>query len=296
MGQVHRASEDCALEKGTSVTSLRRCPIHSRFVTLALDALIPIPNKLDIGEAAAVVSTFVPAMGMLHHGRADGENRFSQKSLQGMDILVTGGGTDEADAVVNLALLSGANRVFVLQSHLSIATYHARSVRVELVSDNPSEWYPVIDRYMDLIVDFEFPKNFDALYGILKKTGRLVSRKLPPANSWFAPLTALLDELSLLRYPNASMYNLDVQIENEHAEIVVSQDGTRKRVRTLEVDPHIVMLLQRDVKYLFRLLAQRKIRPKIDKYVKLSDIDSVREDMRRNPGSGAVVCETWRVS
>lgn len=223
IGRVSKTLEECSLSEGMLVTSLRRCPVRSKLASVPVDALIPIPEKMDSGEAAAVVSTFTPAMGMLFHGRIDQESRFESSSLKGLDILVSGGGTDDADAVVNLALLSGANRVFVLQSKLSFATWHAQSVRVELVSDNPEEWTPIIDRYMDLIVDLEYPKNFEALYGILKETGRLVCRKPSPTFSgFFAPLEDLRYEVTLLRYPNASIYDLDEQIENEHAEMVVS--------------------------------------------------------------------------
>jgi NADPH:quinone reductase-like Zn-dependent oxidoreductase len=223
VGRVSRTLEECPLPEGTLVTSLRRCPVQAKLATVPVDALIPIPEKVDSGEAAAVVSTFTPAMGMLFHGRIDRDSRFTNSSLKGLDILVTGGGTDDADAVVNLALSSGANRVFVLQSKLSLATHHAQSVRVELVSDNPEEWTPIIDRYMDLIVDLEYPKNFEKLYGILKNTGRLVCRKPSPTLSRFlAPIEELRFELALWSYPNASIYDLDEQIENEHAEMVVS--------------------------------------------------------------------------
>lgn len=220
VAQVVEATEESSLQKGMLVTSLRKCPVDTQFLNLPVDTLIPIPDRVDTGEAAAVVSAFAPAMGMLFHGRDDRSNRFSGTSLKGMDVLVTGGGTEEADAVVPLALLGGANRVFVLQSKLSLATSHAHSVRVELVSDNPDEWRPFIDRFMDVIVDFEYPKNFDALYGILKSTGRLVCRK-PKAKGILAPLHALWQELRLLSYPNACIYDIDEQIEHEHAEMVV---------------------------------------------------------------------------
>jgi NADPH:quinone reductase-like Zn-dependent oxidoreductase len=223
VGQVSRTLAECPVPEGALVTSLRRCQVQTKLVTVPVDALIPIPEKMDSAEAAAVVSTFTPAMGMLFHGRIDRESRFVNSSLKGLDILVTGGGTDDADAIVNLALLSGANRVFVLQSKLSLATWHAQSVHVELVSDNPEEWTPIIDRYMDLIMDLEYPKNFEALYGILKNTGRLVCRKPSPAFSGFlAPIEEFRFELALWSYPNASIYDLDEQIEDEHAEMVVS--------------------------------------------------------------------------
>lgn len=220
VGQVAQAPEGGLLRKGMLVTSLRTCPIHTQVLHLPVDALIPIPDRIDTGEAAAVVSTYTSAMGMMFHGRYDRSKRFSDSSLKGLDVLVTGGGSDEADAVVHLALLGGANRVFVLQSKLSMATSHAHSVRVELVSDNPEEWRPFIDRFMDLIIDFEYPRNFEALYSILKSTGRLVCRK-PNMNGFLAPLKAWWNELCLLRYPNACIYDLQDQIENEHAEMVV---------------------------------------------------------------------------
>lgn len=295
VGQLHKASKFCPLKAGTSVTSLRRCPVQSRFVTLAPDALIPIPEKLDIGEAAATVSTFVPAMGLLHHGRLHRSRRFSSSSLKGLDILVTGGGTDEADAVINLALLGGADRIFVSQSKCSLATVHARSVRVELISDDPKEWKHIIHRYVDLIVDLEYPKNFESLYGTLKSTGRLVCRKPTGRGGWLAPIMDAANDFSLLNYPNASMYDIDEQIEYEHGDLVVSKTlFVLKLVCQEEYANLSIVYLQRDVRFLFELLQDRKIRPKVDRYVTLQDVERIRKRMRTHPGSGAVVCEPWR--
>ena len=52
--------------------------------------------------------------------------------------------------------------------------------------------------------------------------------------------------------------------------------------------------LQKDLNFLMRLLAMRKLRPTVDKYIKMRDVTIVREDMKRNPAVGAVVCEPWR--
>lgn len=216
------APQECTLKQGMKVTSLRRGPVQARQVALPVDALIPVPSGIDTAEATALVSTFVPAMGLLFHGEVDKRDRFSATALKGCDVLVTGGGSDEADAAVSLALLSGANRIFVLQSKLSMATNLAHSVRIELVSDDPDEWHPVIDRYMDIIIDLEYPKNFKHLYGKLKNTGRLVCRR-PKISGILAPFNELLLELKLLPYPNASMYDLDEQIENEHPELMVRE-------------------------------------------------------------------------
>ena len=220
VGEVIRSPEECALKRGTLVTSLRRGPVKAQYLTLPADALIAIPIGVDTGEATALMATFVPAMGLLFHGILDRGERFSRSSLKGCDILVTGGGSDEASAVVSLALLGGANRIFVLQAKTSVATSHAESVRVELVSDDPAQWYPVVDRYMDLIVDLDFPKNFESLYGILKSTGRMVCKK-PDKTGLLAPFNEFVLELNLVRYPNTSIYDVDHQIENDYPEMVV---------------------------------------------------------------------------
>ena len=220
VGEVIRSPEECALDQGSVVTSLRRGPVKAKYLKLPADALISIPLGVDTGEATALMATFVPAMGLLFHGILDRRDRFSRSALKGCDILVTGGGSDEASAVVSLALLAGANRIFVLQAKTSMATSHAESVRVELVSDDPAQWYPVVDRYMDLIVDLDFPKNFGALYGVLKSTGRMVCKK-PDNNGLLAPFNEFCHELNLVRYPNTSIYDIDHQIENDYPEMVV---------------------------------------------------------------------------
>jgi hypothetical protein len=51
---------------------------------------------------------------------------------------------------------------------------------------------------------------------------------------------------------------------------------------------------QQDLRFLFRRLVKRNLRPSVDKYIKMRDVPIVQEDMRRHPVIGAVVCEPWR--
>jgi NADPH:quinone reductase-like Zn-dependent oxidoreductase len=222
VGEVHKSYEDNLLKEGASVTSLRKCAVQSRFVTMPTESLILIPEKLDEGEAVAVVSIYLPAFGALHHGSKLRDSRFSREALKGQNILVTGGGTDEADAVVKVALLGGASKIFVLNSKNAMASYHVGSAKVVLLSDEPDEWQARLDGRVDLAVDLEYPRNFEAITAAVKEDGRIVCRTPRNYGSWFAAFGQLVQQASLLWVPNASMYDFDGLINIEYGEITVS--------------------------------------------------------------------------
>ena len=52
-----------------------------------------------------------------------------------------------------------------------------------------------------------------------------------------------------------------------------------------------VLLLQRDIQYLFELLSSRKIRPNIDRFITRDDIYKVSVELQNNPAAGDVICE-----
>ena len=276
VGVVHKSTNDNAtiLRVGDPVTSLIKCAVDSGHVHIPPQLLIPIPQELDAGESVALVSTYLPAFGALHHGNPKRLQRFKSNALEGLNILITGGGTNESDAVVKLAVLGGASKVFVLTSEERKTKYHVGSHSVLNISDDPTKWLPRVEASgdIDILIDLSYPKNFDALLSSLAPTtGRYVV-VVPQAKNEDSPtfLTSIMRTLKFATYEGVFLYDLEEMIEHCYEDIL------------------------NDLEYLFRKLETRKIRPSIDKYIKSRDVAIVQEDMKHNSVIGSVICEPWR--
>jgi NADPH:quinone reductase-like Zn-dependent oxidoreductase len=70
-------------------------------------------------------------------------------------------------------------------------------------------------------------------------------------------------------------------------------------VISLDANPSYLSLsllfcLQEDLKFLFTLLATRKIRPKIDRFITLNGIRQAHDDMQNRGIIGSIICEPWK--
>ena len=300
VGDIHKTgdeSEESKAKKGAIVTSLRKCAVQSLSVTVPTESLVYLPPELDPGEAVAVISNYLSAFGALYHGSKKRAKRFSRKPLRKKKILVTGGGTDEAEAVVKLGLLGGASKIFLLNSRKAMTTYHVGSHKVVSLSDRPDEWLPRVSGSMDIIIDLEYPKNFHEIKAALSKNGRLVchigesNRYTTPG--WFSNIENVVDQAALFLVSGGTVYDFKFECENDYNEVIVSTTFCKSRCEP-DIECVLTFSVQKDLNFLMRLLAMRKLRPTIDKYIKMRDVAIVREDMKRHPAVGAVVCEPWR--
>jgi NADPH:quinone reductase-like Zn-dependent oxidoreductase len=218
------SAEVCAFNNGAPVTSLRKCSVKSRLVSVPAESLISLPKKLDAGEVAALVSTYLPAFGALHHGREVRvrEKRFLRSSFKMQKILVTGGGTSEADAVVKLALLGGAFRVFLVKSRKTVGKNHIGSHRVIRLNDDPKEWLSRLDGLVDVVVDLEYPKNFEAIQASVAEEGRIVCRAPASSRSLLKNLVQIKEQAALCFVKGATMYDFDDMCESNNSDVLVS--------------------------------------------------------------------------
>lgn len=125
---------------------------------------------------------------------------------------------------------------------------------------------------MDVVVDFEFPKNLQAVNEAVGPGGRLVcvSQKshLAETSGWIEGLEDIYESCRLTFINCASLYNFEENFEN-------APD-----------------LARHDLKFLMKLLTTRQIRPQIDRYIHFKDVASIRADLTENrPRRGAIVCE-----
>ena len=271
------------LEPGDYVTSIRKCATSTRTAMAPANSLIPLPGKLDPGEAAAVVSIFLPAFSALHHGHR--KSRYLKSSLKGKSVLVTGGFRLDAQAVAKLALWGGAERVYILDD----AVKSRRDVPgkgVTVLPHDPEKWLPELYQQMDVVIDYHFPRYFQNVLESMKDDGRLVCLskaykrqnddwKADLEEGWFSGLENIVETAAFCFMRRSYLFNYD------------------------EICTHYEDELKEDLAFLMRLLEKRQIRPHIDRFVTRQDIRRVREEMKMNANnqckaSGTIICEPWR--
>jgi NADPH:quinone reductase-like Zn-dependent oxidoreductase len=273
------------IKKGTLVTSIRRrCATKARLVTLPVEDLIALPayEDLDLGEVAAVVSTYLPAFGALFYGldKRTKEGRFSKKALSGSTILINGGGAVEAEAVTKVALLGGAARVFLFQTESAqlLEKLGGDRSKVFALLGEPIDHASRLHRSMDIIVDLGLLTNLEFLTASLSLKGRLVSvaaskESVTYGGGFLSRMKEFVGQATLSNVEGTYIYDF--------------HDVVSKRSKYYGE-------VIRDLKYLLDLTQRRKLRPRVDRYIKPRDVEIMQEDMVRRPANGTVICEPWR--
>lgn len=266
VGIVHYAGEaadDYGIELGSRVAAIVRWGSNTKYVSIPPEHLWIVPKSLDASDIACLVSSYLPAFEALHHGRAR-PYRYSRSCLRGRRVLVTGGGTVEAQALARLAKHAGAEVVYVTcpKSHRSLVSKsHAAPL-----SQNPDEWMEDVKGQMDIIVDYEFPRSFANIRQALSKQGRLVCVYKSPVGG----VAAVVDRYQLSTIPRATLFDFELYVRKYRDE------------------------LREDLNFLLSLLEKRQIRPRIDRYIALQDIPATQEAMKSKPLTGTIVCEPWK--
>ena len=113
---------------------------NAKYTHLHYKDLVRVPQDVDPFEAVALIRTYTAAFQVLMHG-IDGHERYSQKPLINKRILLVGRcGTFER-AVIDLANLLGAKRVYFSAHSSTHAHYmYIRLLGARPISDNPGEF------------------------------------------------------------------------------------------------------------------------------------------------------------
>jgi NADPH:quinone reductase-like Zn-dependent oxidoreductase len=266
-------AEELGIRKGTRVASIVNWRCGSKSLTVPAANLAIVPSQLDAGDVATLVAYYLPAFQALHHGQPR-RNRYSRNRLSGKKVLVAGGGALHAHAFMKLALWAGAEVYATKSSHHFDILGRMRSVIVLDDDGSRSPWPSENGGFMDIAVDFDYPRNFDFTRFSLAPTGRLICirNKISSriASDWMLGLEEFCDNYRLTLVPRASLYDFEENFEHH-------PDRTRS-----------------DLNFLMKLLATRQIRPQIDRYIKLEDVPRVHGEMQTLPPGGAIICDFWK--
>jgi NADPH:quinone reductase-like Zn-dependent oxidoreductase len=131
---------------------------------------------------------------------------------------------------------------------------------------------------MDVVVDYSFPRNFSAIRASLARKGRLIccpqqKERTHSHSSWVPsmPWNYVLERYQLSLMKRATLFDFKEYVE---------------QYRPLVLD---------DVAFLLSLLATRKIRPLVDRFITLGDVPTAHNEIQSNiPLAGAIICEPWK--
>lgn len=243
---------------------------NARYLSLPASEVLPVPRHLDAADVACVATYYLPAFQALHHGRVR-PYRYSKTCLANRRVLIVGGDQVVAQATIRLAKLAGAKHVYICGPRFMKGELQKHDAFV--LDEDPADWPEAIDGAMDVVIDYQFPNNFDDVKATMATKGRLVC--CTPANwskenCWWSDLSQLIECLQVTSVKRATLFDFRANYKNNRYE------------------------LKEDLQFLLTALTRRHIRPQIDRYVKLADVPQVYRELNSCPVTGSIICEPWR--
>jgi NADPH:quinone reductase-like Zn-dependent oxidoreductase len=156
------------------------------------------------------------------------------------------------------------------------------------------DWGPMVEKSMDVVIDFDYVQNEKAACKALAANGRLVWYLHPSTHHNVTGLAwsfdGIWEQTKMCLLERASIYE-----QNESW----AEHPYSFKVRNHVDDAFVYLSLltvrfQLDLEFLLRLLAQRQIRPKIDQFIGLDGVKGAHKDLQTRSLSGAIICEPWK--
>ena len=179
------------IRSGDYVAALIRCGGNARYVKASGSSLVKVPTKVAPAAAACMVETYLSAFQSLHVGEPS-SSRYSFSCYAGQNILVIGGISMVGQAMIELARLGGAARVYATarqKHHSFLRTLGAIPLPIGI-----DEWMPTFSEQMDVVVDAYCINHYNATSKSLKQGGKLVCIRSRP----------LMEEQDLVWHVDAS--------------------------------------------------------------------------------------------
>ena len=279
---------------------------NARYTSVPAHCLCVVPKHLDSSEICAILSTYLPAFSALHHGRSR-PSRYSGTCLQGKTVLITGCTSLEAQAAVRLAGLAGASQVYVTAPREYFCVLHKH--RPTILGDKVEDWLPHVHGKMDVVLDYQFPKQFSAVRAALeRRKGRLicVSTGGHRMRVGVGTRTRRGEEYDA----RESSYDSNNNNNNHHDELVhqccfpfeyiveycylASMERATLFSFADSVQDSLDRKAKQDLQFLLNLLASRQLRPDIDRVVGLNEVAKARDDIFKRPLYGSIICQPWK--
>ena len=262
------------ISEGERVACITRSGGNARYIRLPADSLVKTRDDVDPSEASGAILPYFMAFQILQSGMSP--PRRYKASLKGKQILIAENTGIVGLAMASLCKVGGAKKIFVvcpLECHDQMKFLGAVPLNT-----NIDDWAQKIKEKVDILVDAG-KVSAKLQQTFLKTSGRLVRLALPPV-----PPPAE-SKPSLLPGTVRNFCNV------VHMAFVANRASLYDVFYSIEKNP---VLYKSDMAHILKLLALRRIRPKIDKFVLLSDVGVCHQELEKFQQEGAIVCEPWR--
>lgn len=160
--------EAAGFDYGDAVAACCRTGGNARYAVLDFHDLTPAPGNVDSAQAACIISTYMTAYQALHRCKPRGP----KQTLEGVNILVTGGNGTIAKAVIELAHRAGASKIFA-----TAAKRHHAELTEQGVCPLPLDskmWLPLVKGKMDIVIDGICQDGYASPHAALNPKGHLI--------------------------------------------------------------------------------------------------------------------------
>jgi len=258
------------IQIGDAVGACCRTGGNSRYAVIPSSDLVKIPGGVDSAQAASVITNYMTAYQALHRLKPRGR----KETLEGINILVTGGNGPIGQAVIELGFRAGASKIFVTAEKKYHGILHEQGVcPLPLDAD---AWLPLVKGKMDVVIDGICQDGYASPRAALSKTGHLIiiGMTLVMNNSergWFGtPMDASVQTFATKFMSRTSVYD---------------------PYRSSQTKPNE---WKHDLDYLMKLLERGKICPKITKRISLEAVPLAQQELEAGNVDGLIVCKPWK--
>jgi len=270
-----------ALKKGVipgdRVGALVMHGCNAKYRTVSYQDIVRAPEDLDACSAVCVMRTYAAAFQALMWGKT-GHVRYSRKPLNGKKILIVGPcGTFER-ALVELSTFLGAKKIYFASTEPH--DNYIRLLGAKPLGGDPEEWLEIIEGQIDIAVDSVCEDRYEHSYAALKEDGILVGTGMEEITKYGEDFISGIEKVWT------------------HATVAMNSRCTYYYgiINSWETDRQECL---KDIIYLFSLLAQEKIKPKIASRIPLAKVPIAQNRLETNfiavERRGVIVVEPWRI-
>jgi len=244
---------------------------NSRYAVIPSCDLVKIPDNVDSGQAASIITNYMTAYQAFHRVKP----RAPKETLEGMNLLVTGGNGPIGQAIIELAFRAGASKIFVTAEEKFHATLCEQSV-CPLPFDADA-WLPLVKGKMDVVIDGMCQDGYVSPRAALNKTGHLI----------------IIGMTLVMNSSERGWFGTPVDAS-------IQAFATKFMTQTSTYDPYYSSQYnpsewKHDLDYLMRLLERGKISPKVTKYITLDSVPMTQKELQSGKINGLIVCKPWEM-
>lgn len=264
-------AEAAGFDYGEAVACCCRTGGNARYIVVDYSDLCAVPGNVDSAQAVCVISTYMTAYQALHRCKPRGP----RETLEGSNILVTGGNEPVAQAVIELAQRAGASKIFATAAK----KYHEQ-LNEQGVCPLPMDakmWLPLVRGKMDIVIDGICQDGYTSPHQALNYRGHLVVYGM-----------SLIMNGAEMGYCGTPF---DVMYQRFKSGYLLSRTT---RYCPYEWSKNKPTEWKHDMEYLMELLARGKINPKVTKRIPLDSVPYYQQQLEAGEVSGLIVCKPWK--